>query len=160
MLNFIDKKNKLNLKFNYLLFIPWKDRFYFFKKQPDLYSKFYYDDTLKKKIINDFEPDEKINFINDYIDNLIKYKFYQFGDDYTNINNLIKFIFNLLNKLGIDNYFINLEFNVMYEFVKTKYFHKLDDTNINKLTEYKLDYNSHYELYKLDEKKIYGNFII
>lgn len=48
-------------------------------------------------------------------------------------------------KIRANEDYKKFEFDIKYNLIKNKYF--------NELIEYKLDYNSHYEMFRLDEKK-------
>ena len=59
-------------------------------------------------------------------------------------------------KISENKKFKQFESNVKYNLLRTKYFDKLDEEKQSKLQIYRLDFDSHYELYKLDEAKYMG----
>lgn len=152
-INYVVKKidNHINKKrsqiFKFMNAITWVERFEFFNNNSDFYKELYsYEDGIRKKINNDFEPDEKVKFVDDYFINADQDKLIKIYEDYS-FNKIFR------DKIRENEDYRKFEFDVKYNLLKTKYFDELDEKKKNELTEYKLDYNSHYELFKLNEKK-------
>ena len=135
--------------FNKIKNITWQERIEFIKNNVDFYSILILkidENKIREKIYYNFESDEKISFVDDYFNNcsvnlLVKiskdFKFANFFGDIIMTNEINK----------------KFELDVKYDLLQRKYFNELEENDKNKLIEYKLDYNSHYELFKLDEKK-------
>jgi hypothetical protein len=127
--------------------ITWNERFEYFKNNHNFQLKLQnYEKQIKKKIYGDFKPNEKIKFTDDYFNDASSDLLIKIANDYT----LDKFFrTKIINNVSYKQY----TFDIKYDLMKTKYFNELDEEKKSKLTDYKLDYNSHYELFKLDETK-------
>ena len=151
------KNSEPRTLFNFFNNITWKKRFEFLKNNPDFYSELSsYENGIRDKILDAFKPDEKIldafkpdeiiKFVDNYFNNLTPDMGRELANDYK-FNKIFK------EKIIKNENYKKFEFEVKYDLLKKKYFNELDKEKKEKLTEYKLDYNSHYELFKLDEKK-------
>lgn len=113
---------------------------------PDDKIKIYPNVVIEYQKLTDLE---KIEFVDKYfIDcdpDTLCLQYYLLGEKITDVSNNKE----LKNAIDINKYLI----------FRTKYYDELDDINKAKYTKIKLDYNSHWELYKLNEKKYMKIFI-
>ena len=106
-------------------------------------------EQIKKKLFTGMDLEEKIKFIDDFFDNSSDTQIVNFVDKlYIRVKEF--------EKISENKKFKQFESNVKYNLLRTKYFDKLDEEKQSKLQIYRLDFDSHYELYKLDEAKYMG----
>lgn len=89
--------------------------------------------------------DDKIKFVDEYFLNAERDKMCEMCDYYN-----FKDMFGDVKK---NKELKTLIENTKYEIFRTKYYDKLDEETKSKYTKYRLDFNSHWELFKLDEEK-------
>jgi hypothetical protein len=107
-------------------------------------------DVIKKKFLTGMNLDEKINFVDEYFtsssDNLVV----KFIKDLPSRSSVGK-IFN--DKISGNEEFKKFKNDIRYKLLRTKYFSELDEKEKENMLTYRLDVDSHYELYKLNESK-------
>ncbi len=102
--------------------------------------------SIINKIIEQINQEDKINFVNDYFANP------------SNQNSICKLsssyqLSSIFEDLKENKLFQKLCNDTKYNLFKSKYYNELEDEQKDKYTKYRLDFNSHWELYKLDKKK-------
>jgi hypothetical protein len=100
---------------------------------------------IVEEINKNLSVDDKIKFVDEYFLNAGRDKICEMCDYYE-----FKDIFKNVKK---NKELKTLIINTKHEIFRTKYYDKLDEETKAKYTTYRLDYNSHWELFKLDEEK-------
>lgn len=164
LLTYVNKlygKNKTNNKKRNSIFSNC-----FSNTEIDKFDEF---DVLKEKleIFKNIKDDEFINTLNLYmiaeeikknisVNDKIKFvDEYFLNSDHNIICEICDYYYfrNIFHDVQKNKELITLIENTKYEIFRTKYYDKLDEEKKTKYTLYRLDYNSHWELFKLDEEK-------
>jgi len=156
ILTFIDElynKNKTNVKEDNLSDTKiddldiWKEKLEIFKNinDDDLINPIYLQ-IIIQKINNILSTDDKIKFVDEYFSNAERDTICYLCDDY-------KFKSDMFKNIEDNKELKTLIKNTKYEIFRTKYYNELDEETKTKYTIYRLDYNSHWELFKFDEEK-------
>lgn len=161
LLTYVDElynKNRNDVKksssiFNSYSFYTKTDNFDIWKEKLEIFKNINDDEfvntlnlhKIAEEMNKNVSVDDKIKFVDEYFLNAERDTICEMGNYYD-----FKDIF---KNIGENKELKTLIKNTKYEIFKTKYYDKLDKETKTKYTIYSLDYNSHWELCKLDEEK-------